>query len=319
MEIKILSRGEESRVAAELAEKNHAQLRKELSFLPERTVDDFLRRLEWMIDKGRLFGQFEGRVMRAFMGCFTIENFRNEGPGSLTPDWCLYTEPGVEGRLQFSALFRTMLSDVLDDGVRIHAFGVYSSRRDIAEILDLFAYGRIVMDAAVPTAELDAALNGTAVPERSVEVVIAHDTDAEALAELDAELAAHIGRLPVLMPDPRGDDCEEWRQRLAEKDSAAFLARTPDGPCGFIKARNPQFDVTYCVHDDSVLAVDGLYVRPEYRGTGVGTRLLSEIVREAKSRGKRLISVDCETMNPEAYWFWIKYFKPITWSVLRRF
>ena len=319
MEITVLSRGQESRTAAGLAQINHAQLRTQLQFLPARTAEDFIPRLDWIIGEGRVFGLFENRVMRAFMGSFPIKNFRNEGSGSLTPDWCFYTEPGAIGRLQFSALFRTMLNDVLEQGVRMHAFGVYSSRRDIAEILDLFAYGRIVMDAAVPTADLEATLNGTVGPDRSVEVTTAHDGDAGVLAELDAELAAHIGRLPVLMPEPRGDDFNEWRQRLAEKDSAAFLARTPDGPCGFIKAKDPQFDVTYCVHDDSILAIDGLYVRPVYRGTGVGMSLLSEIVREAKSRGKRLVSVDCETMNPEAYWFWIRYFKPITWSVLRRY
>jgi len=77
--------------------------------------------------------------------------------------------------------------------------------------------------------------------------------------------------------------------------------------------------VSWFVHGDLTLAICGLYVDPAIRGRSVGDNLLRALVSAGAQRGYELVSVDCETHNPEARAFWTARFKPVTWSFERRF
>jgi GNAT superfamily N-acetyltransferase len=61
-----------------------------------------------------------------------------------------------------------------------------------------------------------------------------------------------------------------------------------------------------------------MFVEPALRGRGLGRELLAALVEHADAAGKSLVSVDCETTNPEAYAFWSARFRPVTWSFERR-
>ncbi|GAJ16035.1 unnamed protein product, partial [marine sediment metagenome] len=87
---------------------------------------------------------------------------------------------------------------------------------------------------------------------------------------------------------------------------------------GFIKAEKPQFDVSYAVHGESTLAINGMYVEADFRRAGVGSLLLASLAREAAAADKEIVSVDCETTNPEAYGFWSRWFEPVAWALERR-
>ena len=79
-----------------------------------------------------------------------------------------------------------------------------------------------------------------------------------------------------------------------------------------------QNDVSYAVHEESTLAINGMYVEADSRCAGVGKFLLASSVREAAGVGKEIVSVDCETTNPEAYAFWTRWFEPVAWGLERR-
>jgi len=98
----------------------------------------------------------------------------------------------------------------------------------------------------------------------------------------------------------------------------AILAESGPAACGFIKAEEPQFDVTDAVHGPSTLAINGLFVRPPARRVGLATRLLAALVSHARGIGKEMMSVDCETTNLEAYAFWSRHFRPVAWGMERR-
>lgn len=61
----------------------------------------------------------------------------------------------------------------------------------------------------------------------------------------------------------------------------------------------------------------GAYIVPEYRGRGVGTRLLQEAFNFCHNAGKRFLHVSFESANPDGSRFWPKYFKPAIRSVRR--
>jgi GNAT superfamily N-acetyltransferase len=319
LDIKLLANSDHAAAASILIQKNYSSLQKNCPFLPTKTSVDFQPRIEWVMREGQVFGVFEGDRLSSFFGAFTIENFRSEGLGALTPDWCLFTEPNTNGRRNLIALYKTMISTILQQGIKMHAISVYSHNQEIKEIFDLCAYGRIVMDAASSRDSLFEVLDKMIFNHSSLCIKNADVEDAKTLAALDTLLAEHISSIPVLMPRAHGSTAIEWENWLKEEDSVAFLAIYNGNPVGFIKAQNPQFDVTFSVHDARTLAINGLFLLPEARGLNIAQKLLNSIIVEAKNRDKSLISVDCETMNPEAYGFWNRYFTPLSWCLLRRY
>ena len=67
---------------------NHARLREKYPWLPEKKIDEFQDRIGWMTREGSVYALVDGDAVRAFLGWFTLDDFRNLGPGALTPDWC---------------------------------------------------------------------------------------------------------------------------------------------------------------------------------------------------------------------------------------
>ena len=63
---------------------------------------------------------------------------------------------------------------------------------------------------------------------------------------------------------------------------------------------------------------DGAYCLPEYRGKNIFQNLLNYVILILSHEGSLYLGVDYESMNPTAYYFWRKYFKPYTCSVTRR-
>lgn len=301
--------------AAILSTLSHERLRSKLPFLPARSEDDFVPRIERMTREGIVLGIFGAGGLAAYLGALPIENHRNAGPGSFGPDWCHGTIPGTDHARAYRQLYRELAPQLISLGCRIHSFAFYTSECEIVKAMALTGFGHIVMDAARPTAEL---LGELQTGSTDIEIGRASRQDATELSRLNTALVAHIAAAPVLMPTPRGMDAATWEEWLSEPERVALLAWKEGKVVGYIKAEEPQIDVSYAVHSKSTLAINGMYVESDSRCVGVGKLLLASLVREAAEVGKEIVSVDCETTNPEAYAFWSKWFEPVAYGLERR-
>jgi Acetyltransferases len=323
--------------AALLAGAEHSRLRSALPFLPEKGPSDFRPRIDWMRREGGLLGLFEGSAgggssLVAFVGGFIIGDWRNAGAGAFSPDWCHGSVSPDAAFDAYRELYRALAPAWIERGARIHAASAYTTDEQWLSALSMTGFGRIMWEAARPVAGLARGLSGdgsdrgegriaggTVVP-RPLGVLIrrAGADDAEALAELDAGLASHIASSPVLMPDPRGRKAEEWAAWFGERKAVAFAAQLDGRIVGFLKAQEPQVDVSFAVHDELTLAINGLFVAPEMRGRGVGRALLAAMALYAEEAEYSMLSVDCETLNPEAYGFWSRWMEGLAFGLERR-
>jgi len=252
-----------------IAFENYLRLRNRYRWMPEKKVEDIIPRIEWMTREGRVYGLEDGEFIRAFIGWFKLENFRNLGPGALTPDWC----SGIAGKQTgqnvsrlISPLIRRLMTDLKDADIPIHAIGITAENDSMLEEISLLGYGRIVLDAAQTVGELLSDLSSQPAEKHTllrgkspIRIRPAKQADALALSVLDASLARHIGSPPVLMSDTSGDTVDEWVEWLADPATVTFVAESTKGSVGelvgFIKADPPHFDVSYFVHDQATLAI----------------------------------------------------------------
>jgi GNAT superfamily N-acetyltransferase len=313
--IRPLNSAAEFEDAAELALDSHRALVSQLPFLSPRTRSEFRSRIEWVAARGIVMGSYTEEGLTGFLGAFPIKNFRHAGPGSFGPDWCHGLSRGGQAGVLYPLLYRELARQLLETGIRLHAFSFYASQMGGLEAMTLSGFGRIVCDAAVETSEL---LDVLPQAKTDTEIRAANESDIPSLCRMDKGLAEHIGASPVLMPGVRGRGPSFWSDWLSRPTTTACLALKNGRPVGFIKAEDPQDDVSFSVHGESTLAINGMYVDPGERRAGVGRALLLFLARQAEEGGKTVVSVDCETTNPEAYAFWTRWFRPVAYGMERR-
>lgn len=319
-DVRVLAGEDDVAQAAAVAAGCHARLVEQAPFLPGRTADHYRDRLAWLTEHGVVLGLWQEGRLAAFLGGVRFGDFRHAGPGWFSPDWANGAVDPAAAFDDYRVLYREIAPRWLDADARIHAVQVLASAAPVIEALSLTGFGRIVMDAAAPTAEV-AARSARGVGAAGAAGVVtrrATPDDAEAISAMEARLAEHIGASPIFFPDTRGDDADWWRAWLVRPTSVAVLAEVDGKTLGYLKAEDPQPDVADAVHDPSCLAINGMYCDPSVRGRGVGTALLSALAGHATAVGKSLMSVDCESHNLEAYGFWSRFFTPVAWSFERR-
>lgn len=87
---------------------------------------------------------------------------------------------------------------------------------------------------------------------------------------------------------------------------------------GYMKVAPVEDGAALMVNGERRFAVNGAYVKTEYRGKGIAKLLLSTIIEWAIKERFVRCSVDFEAANLEACQFWLKYFQPVCRSMVRR-
>jgi ribosomal protein S18 acetylase RimI-like enzyme len=125
--------------------------------------------------------------------------------------------------------------------------------------------------------------------------------DLPAIAHLFGELARHHGRI---QPDnPRyGVPSTRWRElaarALEDPDEEVLVARSGDEVVGFVRFlyREKPWGIS--------CEIETLVVDEDWRGAGVGTRLLEVAEAAAVAKGARGIRADILVGNDEGAAFW---------------
>ncbi len=132
-------------------------------------------------------------------------------------------------------------------------------------------------------------------------VQAAGPADLPAIAHLFGELARHHGRIQP--NNPRyGVPSSRWRElaerALEDPDEVVLVARSDDEVVGFVRFlyREKPWGIS--------CEIETLVVDEDWRGAGVGTRLLEATEEAAAAKGARGIRADILVGNDEGAAFW---------------
>ncbi|MDK2809070.1 MAG: hypothetical protein PWP24_1807 [Clostridiales bacterium] len=261
----------------------------------------------------------EGEKLIGYMAFYSpIDGFFGNCKGAFSP--LGGSGYPVHNRQKTASKMLAAAMDILvkEEGVTSVALSQYANDREVEEALVLNGFGIRCSDAIMKLEEL-----GTRKTKHPMIIEKEHQFKEHQYKELRKdqkklvlalrrELIMHLWKTPVYFPTPFGDDME-WTLR---DDLRVFAAYDNDTIIGFMSIQDE--GETFLSNANDVVNICGAYVKEEYRGSQVADELLYYVCDVCQKEGKKYLGVDCETLNPNARYFWAKHFKNYTYSYHRR-
>ena len=129
-------------------------------------------------------------------------------------------------------------------------------------------------------------------------------------------LIEHLRSTPMFLPFFFCRDVHDVKQERERRQSRYFVVRDRDKTIAFIEIMAS--GENFVCDNSKMVNICGAYMLPEYRRTGVFTKLLAVLLDKIRLDGYTLCGVDFESFNPTARGFWLKHFNAYTYSVVRR-
>ncbi|NLZ82884.1 MAG: GNAT family N-acetyltransferase [Clostridiales bacterium] len=133
--------------------------------------------------------------------------------------------------------------------------------------------------------------------------------------QLDQFLNQHQCESPFFM-NRKPVSLQEFINSYEECNSRFFVAKHNGKICAYLKILKD--GETFIVDDKDYIHIGGAFCLPEHRGKGVYPNLLNHVIQILREEGYSRFGVDFESINPNAWGFWLKYFDAYTHSLVRR-
>jgi len=298
---------------AALFVQNFKNLRLIVPILPDRMEDTdcVVSRLEGLADVCPGVVALEGGNLLGYMGWFLVDHFRGTGRK------CAFCTEWAHGAVEeakpeiYRAMYRVAAAYWADSGCHVHGLTLVAHDFQAEKVWFWHGFGMAVVDAIRSTQPLET--------ELPTDVCVRKATlnDVEALWEMEVEHWRHYLQPPVLMEAYQPADPTTLAHFLSEPQNSIWLAMDGDTYMGYLRFEANHSDSAAIVVAPDGIANTGAYVRPQYRGRRVAAAILDAVLRDYANRGFKRCSVDFESFNPEAASFWLKYFDPVCFSLLR--
>lgn len=285
---------------------------------PKRVAGMLLSRISQ--EKG--LAAWDGDRLAGYLTWFEIDDFRDTGrKAAYVPEWG--HAAGGDARRIHRALYRAAGEQWQAAGSQVHAITLLANDQAGCETWFWNGFGLGVVDAVRPMQEIAPARakavapGGDLLTGNGLNICQAHPEDASMLAELEVEHRRHYSLSPTFMAPRHVESPEEIGAFLSTSPNSMWLAMDGEHPVGFLRFASASEGAAAIVESDVTVAIVGAYVRAAYRGRGCAPALLNAAIRHYHQQGFTCCAVDFESFNPEAADFWMRYFTPVCFSLMR--
>jgi GNAT superfamily N-acetyltransferase len=264
--------------------------------------------IEWLSGEGRGIALIDGGRLAGYMLGLPIDGFMGPVPGIYCPEY----GHGVSGSRLYDVLYRAAAREWVEAGYTTHAISMLADDEQAKGSLFWHGFGLHVVDAimtgmSIPVDNL---------PENDgIRIRLAEGNDGDALNRQMGKHWAHLEASPVFLNGEEHGDISDWTGR---KEHFAVVAEDEAGVCGCMLAKPPDEESSALIQAEGTIGIGGTYVDERLRGRGIARRMLAALLRAAEKRGYSRCAVDFEAGNIEARYFWLKFFTPVSLSLLRR-
>lgn len=270
----------------------------------KETIESYLIQ---QIERGNAIIATTGEIIVGYMAWMCVD-FHNEKTA-----FCpIVGHAALEENEQsiYQALYTASSQKWVQDSRFNHLWMTFYDDIDLKDMLYDIGFGSYVIDACQTVSKNVLQTN---CPYRITKAV---SSDADALLKLENESDQYLLDSPIFLKQ------EEYSRddivRIINQNQV-FVAWDNDRLIGVMSInidRGYHFE-KLTTTDSGYIGRPGAFVKSEYRGKGVGTKLLKGVFDYCAEAGKPFVHVSFETANPYANRFWPKYFKPTIRSLRR--
>jgi GNAT superfamily N-acetyltransferase len=222
-----------------------------------------------------------------------------------SPVWANAALPGHSRRI-YEELYTRLSSRWVADGCYTHLISIMADDPQALEAWHWLGFGLINVDAVRSLTPLVGV-------DLNVEVRQASLQDAAELSRLGRALERHEASAPTFWLH----ELQDFGDALSEPGHAAWLAFDGGQVVGFIALEPGDDCECELLQDPGTVNISGAFTIEPARGKGAAASLLHHALAWARAQGYRRCAVDFEAMNTLAARFWLRWFQPVSYSLVR--
>ncbi|MBP2643258.1 MAG: hypothetical protein H6Q67_1145 [Firmicutes bacterium] len=242
-----------------------------------------------------------------FLAGFVVSEFFSSYSGI----YCPIFGHGAIGEERME-IYQSLYEQVADLWVKnshvTHAITMFSHDQDLVKLWCWQGFGLRCIDAIRKTS----ILTFKEAPIQIKKVIL---DDVPTLANIYTQQKNYYRKSPIFMIKDT-EDMREHYNWIVKENHHEWIACKNDIPVGIIRIA-PTAETFIAAHP-SIMNITRAYVVENERGKGIGTMLLNTVQEWLIQNEYPLCGVDFESINPSGRSFWMKYFLPYTYSLVRK-
>lgn len=282
----------------------------ECSYVTELPDDAKLQELKSYAENELGIAAFENGRLVGFLCCMTPwDNFFGTSKGTYVPVDAHGAIFDDKKRI-YSRLYEAAADVWVKNGILSHAVGVYSHDQEAINSFFWNGFGMRTIDAV----RLMEPIGNKTSQGNIVFKELEKDRYAE-IHPLRNGIIDHLNKSPMFMPRKKANKAQ-FIKYVSESNRRYFVAEDLGEVIAYIKLTEE--GESFVGDHESMINIQGAFMRAEYRGSNIYSDLLSYMISQLKDEKYKRLGVDCESFNPTARGFWLKYFAPYIFGLTRR-
>ena len=284
--------------------------RKEMSVLkefPERSIMDYELFMENKVSSMNGFVYLEDGRCAGYL----LHNEWEEEDGLYCriPEWGLGAENDSREKV-IGYLFQVLAEEKVKEKTIHFSVELYAHDTEMQRLFSYMEFGTQAETGVCALENLES-LTGTSVRMLSKEELEKHWSEVWQLVE---QLVNHLKRSPVFYFGEEFTE-EVYKEFFMDEATTVYITERAGKVVGLIQTNLDALEPLFS--EEEAANVADVFVLPEYRGTDVAKDLLSYAMQELKKDNYSYAWVEHGTANPNARYFWNKYFTTYKYEMVR--
>lgn len=248
-----------------------------------------------------------GNRLAGFLTGWQMPSFRGKR-STYSPEWANAADFEDSGRI-YQEMYSHLAAAWVEDKSIAHYISLFPNDVDALRAWHWMGFGMVAVDAlrsvdSIPCTDVD------------VHIRRAELQDIQQVMELHEALWQYEKGTPIFLLTSKRDRSyyEEW---LQDSNKMVWLAYWKDEPVALMRLGHAADDVCTIIVDEKTTSIYAAFAKEEIRRNGITTALLDHALKFAQASGYERCAVSFEPMNVLGTYFWLKYFKPVCFSVVR--
>lgn len=298
------------RDASRLVSERYLQLYKNVPVLPRKYIESktFLPLLQNLFrasgagvaafHHNRLVGFLTGRLMPSFRGKRSV----------YSPEWANAAEL-IDSAKIYQEMYSILSAEWVSKRYIAHYISLFPNDTQAYNALYWMGFGMISVDAIRSLDPIEMAPG-----DYPIRAAVLQDVDQ--VRKLHEDLRSYMRKAPIFLITAAQDRVffEEW---LSDTQKVVWLASAEDKPAAFMRLGPADEDVCTIIQDEGTTSIYAAFTAEKVRNGGLGASLLNHALCKARKSGYERCAVCFEPMNLLGTNFWLKYFQPVCYSVVR--